>query len=532
MSKKSYQGTKAVAKAERKSGWDLLRIPMFGRDLPLYWTWILLGALVLVMHLMIKLEIKSATFELLDAFGEEGDGKFRNSGYTLGGTLESTDLEIVPYESQAGDRPVTVGRVVVETPGPIWLLRASMPSFSPKASGTLGKLQKAAEKLGGEDDRPNQYPPTDELRIRFEDVDFGDFGLAYLMPEIDWVGGTSGALFEAAGCSNDWWWTRDEVRGRFGAPDADGQIDIELKVIGPDRLSNTITFGHGGNSTLTIHREFIVPGEADDFLDSDPEEWRTTKIRWTVADSGFVKARNAWCAREAQISETLFVDRHVAAVRRTVQAIGFDPTQALLDAYRVYAQNGGTLVWETNLAPGTALEDSTGHGDEAALYAMNARLTVPGRASVAYVGTLIEPRDFPEGDVASVVAVLRREGTLPVAGAVAAPAVAATDVAAETVAPAPLVAETPVAAEPAAIAAGVPEEAAPPEIQRGPIAPKDLDQHVGHTVRLTLANGRRYAGVIERVDARSVSIKVGVGGGSASLSFVRDTIAAIEALGW
>ncbi|HET7843404.1 MAG TPA: hypothetical protein VFL14_04590, partial [Xanthomonadales bacterium] len=330
--------TKKVEAA--RSGWDLLRIRLFGRELPLYWTWILLAAFVFLSHVMVKLEIKAATFEFLDAFEWVGPGQFRNADYSFGGTMEATELTLTPSDAEPGDPPITVRRIVVETPGPIWLLRTSMPSFSPKASGTLGRIQKAAEKLGG-DERPNEFPPTDELHIRFEDVDWGNYGMANVLPGIDWIGGTSGALFEAEGCSNDWWWTRDEVRERFDAPDADGQIDIHVKVTGPNTLSNTIAFGHGGNSTLTIEREFIVPGEADDWLDSEPDEWRTTKLRWTVEDTGFVRARNRWCAQEAKIGEAQFVERHVAAVRRTLQSIGFEPTPQLLDAYSVYAQNGG-----------------------------------------------------------------------------------------------------------------------------------------------------------------------------------------------
>ena len=564
MAKPAMKSTKKVDKAPKK-GLDLLRISLFGHDLPLYWTWIALGALVFVSHLMVKLEIKQATFEFLDAFAWVGPSEFRNADYSFGGTLEATEITLTPTDFEPGDPPITIGRIVVETPGPIWLLRTSMPSFSPKAPGTLGKLQKAAEKFGSEEP-PNQYPPTDELHIRFENVDWSNFGLAYVLPGIDWVGGTSGSLFEAAGCSNDWWWTREEVRQRFNAPDADGEIDIDVNVTGPNTLTNRVAFGHGSNSALIIEREFTVPGEADDFLDSDPDEWRTTKVRWTVEDNGFVRARNRWCANEAKITEAQFVERHVAAVRRHLLEIGFEATPALLDAYRVFAQSGGKLVWETNIPPGKAIEDAAGHGAEAELIAMNARLIVPGRAPVPYIGTITEPRDeFPD-DAASMVQVLQREGTLPAAGASAtanvqastaaaatpttdatdAPTIAAASAtaASEPVAAAPAAAPTaptadvtdPTFAEVDALYAGAAgtevAEPEPAEIIPGPFDTKDLPQHVGQTVRITLANGRHYAGIVESVDSQRVSIKVGSSGQSASLSFTRDMVTGVEAMGW
>lgn len=546
---------------ERTSIGDWFRIPLFGRLLPLYWTWILLGVFLVVLHLGVRLQLKAMTYDFLSAFGDVASGDFRNVEYSFGGTLEADDITLTPHESDGTDNTIHVGRIVVETPGSFWLLRAAMPNFSPKASGTLGKLQNAAEKLGRSEDPPNEFPPTDELTVRFEDVDWGDYGMHYLIPSIDWVGGTSGALFEAEGCSNDWWWTRDEVRERFGAPNADGGIELQFKVTGPNTLASTVTFGHGGNSELRIEREFVLAGEADDFLDSE-DDWRTTKLRWVVEDHGFVKARNRWCAKEAKLTEAQFVDRHVAAVRRMVQSIGFEPKPDVLDAYRAFAQNGGTLTWETNLPPGKAIEDAEGHGAEAELLAMNARLTVKGRAPVSYVGTFMAPREFPD-DAESVVAVLRREGALPaievpVPGATAAAAQAAT----AALIAAPLSAEpssVPVATTtqaatptpaPAAVATTAPtnvvvdpltdadfaaaaeaEEPAAPAA--GPFDPKDLAAHVGHGVQIKLANGRRYYGTVERVDARSVSIKIGGrSGNSASLSFLRENIASAESLGW
>lgn len=524
------------ARAKPKSGLDLLRIPMFGRELPLYWTWILLGVFAVLTHLMIRLQIKEMTFEFLEVFAEDGEGTFRNAGYSFGGEIEATELEIVPYDHEAGERPIRVGRVVVETPGLFWLLRTSMPSFSPKAGGTLGKLQRAAEKFSDEEEQVNEFAPATRMTVRFEDVDWGDYGLGWMVPQVDWVGAYSGALFEAAGCERDWWWSQDEVRTRFGAPNALGTIAMDFTVDGPKTLKQKIVFSSEATSSLTIERDWTLLGEAEDFLDSDPDTWRTTRVRWTVDDKGFVRARNAWCAKEAKIPEADFVERHIAAVRRLVLANGFAPDAAVWATYRGYAERGGRLVWETRLAPGKALEDADGHGPDEYLIAMNARLSVEGRSPAAYLGTFGTPMELPlDEDTQSLVQVLRKEGTLPAPGAAATPTAlpamtGAAQAPAATPEPVASVARRPVAlpanAEVLDAYADEPEPEAPARLTA-----RDLAGQVGRNVRVTLANGRRYAGYVQSADASGVSLKVAVTSGSATLTFTRANISSIEALG-
>lgn len=60
------------------------------------------------------------------------------------------------------------------------------------------------------------------------------------------------------------------------------------------------------------------------------------------------------------------------------------------------------------------------------------------------------------------------------------------------------------------------------------IQPGDLPRFVGHGVRLTLANGRIRAGVVDAVDAKSVLLRAYLAGGEASLRLPRAQIVAVE----
>lgn len=89
--------------SERESFGDWFRIPVFGRLLPLYWTWIVLAVLVVVLHLGLRLQLKAMTYEFLDAFEYAASGEFRNVEYSFGGRLEADDITLTPHESDGTD---------------------------------------------------------------------------------------------------------------------------------------------------------------------------------------------------------------------------------------------------------------------------------------------------------------------------------------------------------------------------------------------------------------------------------------------
>ena len=64
-----------------------------------------------------------------------------------------------------------------------------------------------------------------------------------------------------------------------------------------------------------------------------------------MQDLGFVKARNAWCAKKDGVDYRTFVARHVDTVVRMLEAGGLAADAASIEAYRSFAWEGGELAF-------------------------------------------------------------------------------------------------------------------------------------------------------------------------------------------
>ncbi len=506
---------------KKKSALSLLEIGLFGKTLPWYWTPIFVATLLVSMHLMVKLQIKDATFSFLDAFSEWGDGAFKNSSYSLGGRLESTDLTITPDESEPST-VIRIPRVSMQTPGFFWLLRRQIPSFKLGWSIFGGKSKLKA-------DHDNQYPPTGQLSILFERIDWGDVGMQAVLPDVSWVGAYSGAAFEAAGCSEDWWWHRNEFADKFKMAEPAGNISLLFRTEGEQILVQTLEFGSPETSHAIIERRFELP-QADDFLDTPAEEWRTMDVRWSFRDHGFNKARNRYCAQQAGITEAEFIERHIAVVERLMATKGNQFPRAMWLAYKRYAEGGKELVWQSNYGEGVAWEDINSKRGVALLEAINASVHVEGFPRVPYQPTGIPIKPLPEdGDYASVYQVLQMENggsavpISPLAEPTAVPAGAPAAVAASglldpATVPTVTTAGTALVAAPAGVTTSEALPGPPPLSAGIELPSRELGKHLGIYVRVELSNGRSYVGAVASSGAEAVTLSVRMRSGQASLA--------------
>jgi hypothetical protein len=525
----------------------LLAIRMFGRDLPWYWTVLILATLLVAVHFGLRQQIKLATQGFLQGFAWLGKGSFRDSSYSFDGVIESSDLAIVADASKS-DASIRIPRVSVSTPGLVWLLRAQLPRLD---------FWKSDSKGG------NHYPPTRQLRILFERIDWGDAGMEDVVPDVSWVGPYSGAVFEAAGCSDDWWWHRGEFAEKFKLAEPMGDVSLLFRVETDKVLQQTLEFGTPETSHAIIERRFSLPA-ADDFLDTPVDQWRTLDVRWSFRDHGFNKARNRYCAEQASISEAEFVDRHIAAVERILASQGMVFSRNMWVAYRRYAEGGKELTWQSNFGEGLTWEDIAGKRGLALYAAINATVHVEGFPRVPYLPEIIDPLPLPEDrEYASLFQIMQGEraatataadpltaSALPDAisppaavaipaatldTAVAAATVAATTTAAPAPAPAPPPqpqpqAATPVAAQPVSTSsnptvAAEPALATPPTVEAlQTVAPgaqvptRELGKYLGIYVRVELGNGRAYVGAVAKNDAETLTLNVRMRSGNASLT--------------
>ena len=517
---------------KKRSALSLLEIGLFGKTLPWYWTPIIVATLLISMHLGVKLQIKDATFSFLDAFSEWGEGNFRTSSYSLGGRLESTELTITPDETEPSTA-IRIPRVSVQTPGFFWLLRGQIPSFKLGWSIFGGRSKLKA-------DRDNQYPPTGRLSFVFERVDWGDYGMEDVLPDVSWVGAYSGAAFEAAGCREDWWWHRSEFAEKFKLAEPAGDINLLFRVENAKTLVQTLEFGTPETSHAIIERRFELP-QADDFLDTPAEDWRTIDVRWSFRDHGFNKARNRYCAQQSGISEAEFIERHLAVVERIMESKGQRFSRNMLLAYRRYAEGGKELVWQSSYGAGVAWEDISDKHGAALFAAINASVQVDGLPRVPYQPTTVEIRPLPEDrEYASVLRILQHEngGETAFSSALAEPtSVAALDVPAATAtavvnaASAPLTTTTATATTAVSASATPAEATAPTPLAVGSeLRSRDLGKHLGTYVRIELSTGRSYVGAVTSNGAETVTLSVRMRSGQASLALPHKRILRVTTL--
>jgi len=494
---KSPASSKAASSSETTFK-DLLSPRILGFKLPWYWTLIALALFVFLIDMQTRMAIKSTAYSVLAPLAYSGETKLRNAGYGFDGALHVYDISYAPED---GSAPIRIGQVDVETPGFWWVVQQVLPDSKPSRS------ERMLDELAGSDDSW-YYPATPRLVLHLRDLDWGDYGLGWLVPALNWVGPYTGALFEAEGCPEDSWWTRGDLSDRIGMDPGGGDLRIIYEVTGETSLRRTLEFGNPGLSELTIRSDYELPGPAEHFLDQLGEEWRTTAVEWTVQDHGFVAKRNQFCADVAKVDVATLIERHLQSVQRLLAVNGIRAAPEVMATYARYARDGETLVWRTNLPNGRAFEDYADLSVDAAISGLAPTLTA-GDAAVAYVITEIPERPFPENLIASTWEVIEHE-----TGSATAPAAAGHATTAAT------------AAEASSPAVPTPASASAPAVRSAVEQLKydDLLGAVGSQVELTLEGDRRLRGLIESATAQQIELRIRMAGGYARMAIQRHRV--------
>ena len=487
--KKSATGSKAVTSRIK----DGLSPRILGFKLPWYWTLIALVTLVVLTHLQIRLKIKDTAFSMLQPFQHLGQGSFRNVDYDFDGTLRVRDIAIQPEDDIIG---IGIGELTIESPGIWWVIRQTLPGGRRSRGGGSGI-----------------YPPTKTLAFRLSNIEWGDYYLGYAVPGLDWTGGYNGALFEAEGCPNDGFWSRSDLSDRLKLDPGSGDIEVKFVVTGERGLVRTVHFGHAGLSELTMVSTYELPESAVNFLNVSSRTWRTTSTRWDIADHGFVRRRNEFCAEEAGVDLATMQERHLQSVERILAVRGTRASAELLDAYAIYARDGGTLQYQTNLPPGRAWEDYSKSGFAGLLAGIAATVTV-GDQSVAYQLTEIPKQALPDSDFGSTWGLLELESGKP--GVSVAPTLSTAEV---------RLAAPPAETTPAGITTIAPKSAppTPPTVKK-----ESIEQLVGRRVELVLDGNRRLRGTLETLDKRQLEMRIGGGSSYARLTIQRDRVVSVR----
>lgn len=150
------------------------------------------------------------------------------------------------------------------------------------------------------------------------------------------------APFPAVGCGSKDFTAADWRKMGFDPDSSRARVDYHYN-------DDTHTLNVALTLTAANLTRFEIAGEISRF---DPVQLNIpgwlTKLRLKQAsaqytDLGFQQARNRFCARRESISESQFIDRHIAAARALLVDDGVTPNDSLIQLYRTLVSDGGQV---------------------------------------------------------------------------------------------------------------------------------------------------------------------------------------------
>ena len=464
-----------------------------------------IGAVVVVVVALVLIGAHSANFimgrALLVAFGGE-ETTYRGARPTIFGDVVAHDVLVYPSGGDAADA-MRFERAVVETPGLFWFLRSTYH-------------------------RKLKLPFADEMALELSGG-VSPAGLDFTQGEAGF-GGATASVFEAQGCAADDFWVPEEIAD-MGLEA--GPATVRFEWTSADRLLTTVqTVDIPGVSSARHERRERMDAAMTNVLVLDfAGDSQVLSEHWKIEDRGFVRARNAYCARKDRVPVETFVARHVAAVQRLMESEGLAASQGMIDVYRAFARRGGTISLGGDYTRWVSYNSEYSEeswGDT--LARLGGELVVDG-ARAPLLWSRVAERKLPGSGDLTTFEVLVREGRAP--GVVAsAPAVADASTAAGGL-PEPVAGPAaPIEAVSASVATGPATDAGagywqvPRDEDAIPFA--ELPGFIGRQLRFTLASGRSLHATLREADAERVRLDVQVGGGMASYSLRREQVALVR----
>ena len=464
----------------------------------------ILGLLVPVLALGF-LVVQQANFligrSLLIAFGD-AESTYRYAWFELDGDIVAKDLVVYPYDDSR-EVSVRFDSAQLDTPGWVWFVRNTF-------------------------DRKLAHAKLDRLHLTLSGVT-SDAGVDPSLGDLGPIGALSASPFEAIGCLNDDLWIQSELDA-MGLMPGKTTLEFDYQVKGKALLTS-IVLHTPEVSTARLERREQLPAEVNALL-LDQVPTLVTQERWRVQDLGFVKARNAWCAKKDGVDYRTFVTRHVDSVVRVLEAGGLAADAASIEAYRSFAWEGGELAFGGDYPQPLRSEELYAARDSgAALLRMNPILERGGQR-LAVQWRKFDPRPLQGLDELTPYAALQKERGIEPSG-VATAATAAMPAATTAKAP------SPTANAPAARASSLPPPAkayasslptastlAPPGTQ---LSWGELARYEGHVLQVWTAHNPPRTMTLLDANGGELSVRAILGGGHANYrigksAFLRATL--------
>ena len=447
---------------------------------------VVLGFLIGFVFLLVHQANFLVGRSLLIAFGNGADSTYKGAWFDLAGNLVAKDFELKPYGPDV-DVTLTFKKIRVETPGWAWIFRTVR-------TGAI-------------------VADTNRLHVTLEDGT-SDGGVDPSLGDLGPFGTDTASPFEAEGCMQDTAWLRSELVD-MGLNPGPTVLDFDYRV-DSNKLNSLITLETPGVSKVSLTRHETLPGSINPYL-LDLTQTATTDELWRVEDQGFVKARNAFCAKRDRTTEADFVLRHVESVKRLLAIEGLALDEASLATYAGFARSGGAISFGGNyLSPLPSEIYYEARESGAALTRMHGVFERDGRKLVAQ-WSKITPRPLPGLETMSTFAAMQKES------GVSAPTASPT-----AVAPAPVIRAADVTvAEAQSSAASVPgAELAPAPIALAKlgdeIAWAELSHYIDRDFEITTARMGPRDVVLVAASAGEIMVEGSVQGGRVQNRIYKD----------
>ena len=159
------------------------------------------------------------------------------------------------------------------------------------------------------------------------------------------VGENSGSLLEADGCEVDGMWLHSELQD-MGLSSPTTHFMYSFQHNGYE-MEETTRVSTSNSSAVTLQSVYSASEESSIFNDEDQE---INRMRLTVQDQGFVRARNAFCASKDGVKTNIVRARHLAVAKRVLKSYGLKAPDNLVKAYSEFLSEGGTFDIEADFS--------------------------------------------------------------------------------------------------------------------------------------------------------------------------------------
>ncbi len=307
---------------------------------------------------------------LLEPLRWYGTVEYESVSAHLDGSATFEDVTFTP-EGAKPEQTVRAKNVEVTTPGMIWLIKTAFVGSGENFAGTR-------DVPGGS---PKLVPKAASMSWRFSEINYSEEPFA--IGKTAWLGWRSGIPFESLGCGELTNWNEKAFK-KFAMSAQPQTLLIKYRNVAPDTA--IITMKLSRPETASMEYELTAQhAESMQFYNLDWQQFAVVSQRWTLQDSGFVRARNRHCARLMSMSPAAYVDYHVEQVNTLMNNHGYFATQPLIEQYKEFVKAGGQLDWNSKPAGTVPFIEVLNLSSQARMDALRASFKPADLASVPFM---------------------------------------------------------------------------------------------------------------------------------------------------